>query len=116
MAQLPVSDFDKAIGKRIQIRRKECHLTADVLSEKIGMSQQQLSRYERGANKVNITHLIHIAQILDTPLFWFLQDCIPAENFDSDGLKHRLDFHWRHISQEQKQSIINLLDTFHTTE
>lgn len=110
MAQLAVSDFDKAIGKRIQMRRKEIHLSADKLSEKIGISQQQLSRYERGDNKINITHLIHIAQVLKTPLNWFLMDCYPESNIHIDDLKQRLDFHWQNLSDEQKIVLIRFLD------
>lgn len=92
------------------MRRKEGGLSADELSEKVGISQQQLSRYERGENKINITHLIHIAQMLDTPLSWFLLDCTPNTEISDDGLKSRLDFHWQHLNNRQKQAVIRLLD------
>ncbi|MGF6148173.1 anaerobic benzoate catabolism transcriptional regulator [Kingella potus] len=113
MAQLNAGDLDKLVGKRIQKRRKELALTADALAEKIGISQQQLSRYERGDNKVNINLLAQIADALDTPLNWFFLDaCCPNAAPDGDDLKRRYDFHWHTFSQEQKYAVIRLLDAF----
>ncbi|KOY63563.1 MULTISPECIES: helix-turn-helix domain-containing protein [Photorhabdus] len=63
------------VGKRIQKRRKELGMTAVKLAGQIGISQQQLSRYERGINRINLSHLVQIASILDTPINWFFLDC-----------------------------------------
>ena len=57
MSKLSVTETDRLIGKRIQQKRKELGLSASVLSEQIGIAQQQLSRYERGENKINVAHL-----------------------------------------------------------
>ncbi|MDY4280589.1 MAG: helix-turn-helix transcriptional regulator, partial [[Pasteurella] mairii] len=70
MSKLSVTDVDRFIGKRIQQRRKELGLTASALSEQIGIAQQQLSRYERGDNKINVSHLVEIATALDTSIGW----------------------------------------------
>ncbi|QMT34535.1 helix-turn-helix transcriptional regulator [Conchiformibius steedae] len=111
MAQLAVSELDKVIGKRIQSKRKEQGFSADKLSEKIGISQQQLSRYERGDNKINLAHLIAIAQMLNTPLLWFLQDAYTdSHHTDTDLLYPRLLAHWQNATQEQKESLIRFLD------
>lgn len=108
MAQLRVNNFDTLIGKRIQLKRKEAKLSAEELSEKIGISQQQLSRYERGENKINLTHLIQISEYLETPLNWFLLDCYPSQT--QDDLKARLDYHWDNFDNNQKQAMIRFLD------
>ncbi|MFZ7130018.1 helix-turn-helix domain-containing protein [Avibacterium avium] len=79
MAKLSVTSVDRLVGKRIQQKRKEVGLSASELSEKIGIAQQQLSRYERGENKINITHLVDIAIYLETSISWFFMDCI-SEN------------------------------------
>lgn len=71
MSKLSVTEVDRLIGKRIQQRRKELGLTASILSEQIGIAQQQLSRYERGDNKINVSHLVEIAVALDTEIGWF---------------------------------------------
>ncbi|MBH5329690.1 helix-turn-helix transcriptional regulator [Eikenella sp. S3360] len=110
MAQLTASAFDAAVGQRIQLRRKEHKMSAEVLSEKIGISQQQLSRYERGENKINLSHLIQIAEILDTPLNWFFIGCCGKPK-NNDELKARLDFHWQQFNDQQKQAVVFFLDS-----
>ncbi|OOH92395.1 transcriptional regulator [Pasteurellaceae bacterium 15-036681] len=123
MTRFLASDVDLAIGKKINQRRKEVGLTAEVLAEQIGVSQQQFSRYERGATKINVAHLVNIAVILDTPISWFFADS-KAENLTfsdkeqyvpirNDALKQRLDYHWAKLSNEQKRNLINFLDSIH---
>nr|WP_237385357.1 helix-turn-helix transcriptional regulator [Xenorhabdus sp. Sc-CR9] len=63
------------VGKRIQMKRKDIGVTAAELADKIGVSHQQLSRYERGTNKISLEHLVSIAIALNTPADWFLEDC-----------------------------------------
>ncbi|AIL32431.1 helix-turn-helix domain-containing protein [Basilea psittacipulmonis] len=124
MAQLVAVDIDKSIGQRIQQRRRELGYSADRLSEMIGISQQQLSRYERGANKINVSHLVSIATCLKTPISWFFLDCEPQfESYSpqpletlalpirGDDLKMRLDQHWQALSDEQRKKLISFLDS-----
>ncbi len=40
------------------------------------MSQPQLSKYERGMNKINVAHLVAIATFLKTPISYFFADCM----------------------------------------
>ncbi|THA09839.1 helix-turn-helix domain-containing protein [Rodentibacter pneumotropicus] len=118
MARFTAAETDIAIGKRIQLRRKELGISAEVLAEKIGVSQQQFSRYERGATKMNVNHLVDIAIILNTPIDWFFSDSktfnldnkqlyVPIHN---DALRFRLDYHWQQMNSEQKRALINWLD------
>jgi len=121
MTRFIAAEVDIAIGKRIQQRRKELGFTAETLAEQIGVSQQQFSRYERGATKINVSHLVNIAVILDTPISWFFADS-KAENLTfsnkehyvpirNDALKQRLDYHWTRLNNEQKRNLINFLDS-----
>ncbi|ELY3461635.1 helix-turn-helix transcriptional regulator [Cronobacter sakazakii] len=75
MAQLSSDSADKQVGQRIQMRCKELGITAQHLAELVDISHQQLSRYERGTNKINVAHLVNIAITLDTPISWFFIDC-----------------------------------------
>ncbi|MDC9596063.1 helix-turn-helix transcriptional regulator [Xenorhabdus sp. XENO-2] len=63
------------VGKRIQMKRREIGVTAVELADKIGVSHQQLSRYERGTNRISLEHLVAISITLETPIDWFLVDC-----------------------------------------
>ncbi len=121
MAKLASDSTDHLIGKRIQMSRKEVGLTAQKLSELIGISQQQLSRYERGTNKINIGHLVRLSIALKTPISWFFLDCFPEDYNpqstpstyvpvkDAD-LKSRLDFIWNKLSSRQRQALVSFMD------
>lgn len=110
MAQLLAAEVDKLIGKRVQERRKELGYSAEKLSEHIGLSQQQLSRYERGASKINVTHLVDIAIFLKTPIDWFFQDCMPKEALSNDMKLNELDRKWEQLPLIQKEAVIIFLE------
>lgn len=120
-SRLPASKIDKLVGSRIKRRRKEKGITAAVLSEKIDVSQQQLSRYELGSNKITLGHLVQIAKLLDTPIGWFFtehddDDKPKTENYfvklRENELKKELDFMWPKLTIDQQHAFIVLLDKF----
>ncbi|CBJ79715.1 Transcriptional regulator (MrfJ protein) [Xenorhabdus bovienii str. Jollieti] len=76
-------DANTLVGKRICTKRKELGITATALAKQIGISQQQLSRYERGTNRININHLVVISKQLGTPISWFFEECFKDEKEDS---------------------------------
>ncbi|MDE1486945.1 helix-turn-helix domain-containing protein [Xenorhabdus bovienii] len=65
------------VGQRIRMRREEIGLNTQTLAELIGVSQQQISRYETGINAINIAKLFQVAIQLDTQINWFFIDCYP---------------------------------------
>lgn len=68
-------NVNELVGNRIKIRRKELGYSGKKMAEKLGVSQQQYSRYERGLNKLDLSYLVIIANYLDTPIYWFFEDC-----------------------------------------
>lgn len=121
MSKLSVTDVDKFIGKRIQQRRKELELTASALSEKIGIAQQQLSRYERGDNKINVSHLVEIATALNTSIGWFFIDCLSEEiktvntrkfvPVGEDEIRERLSYHLDRMNADERRGLLIFLDS-----
>jgi transcriptional regulator with XRE-family HTH domain len=63
------------VGKRIQMKRRELGITAAELADRIGVSHQQLSRYERGTNRISLEQLVVVSITLKTSVSWFLEDC-----------------------------------------
>ena len=123
MAQLSSDSADKQIGQRIQMRRKELGITAQHLAEVVDISHQQLSRYERGTNKINVAHLVNIAIKLNTPISWFFIDCFSTLDNDAKSqqdfvpvkdadLKNRFDQIWPRLTHEQRRILIMLLDEY----
>ena len=53
--------IDREVGLRIRVRRKEIGLTQEKLAEALGLTFQQIQKYERGANRVSASKLFEIA-------------------------------------------------------
>ena len=105
MAQPLASEIDRLVGQRIQKRRRELGFTAEKLSEYVNLTQPQLSRYERGTNKINVAHLVAIATFLKTPISYFFADCM--EDFEWNG--DEFDRTLASLSQSQKSLLVAFL-------
>ena len=58
--------IDVEVGRRIRLRRKALGVTAEALGDAIGTSFQQVTKYEKGANRVSASMLVRIAAKLET--------------------------------------------------
>lgn len=68
---LTANDVDRLVGDRIRRRRILMGLTQDQLGEALGISYQQIQKYETGANRVSAGRLYLIAECLDVTPGWF---------------------------------------------
>ncbi|WP_336431883.1 helix-turn-helix transcriptional regulator, partial [Providencia rettgeri] len=64
--------FNIIVGKKIKRYRKEMKLTTEELGRYIGVSQQQISRYESGINHINIDFLSQLSELFKVPIQFFL--------------------------------------------
>lgn len=69
--QSKVRTEDSELGKRIRLRRVELSLSQTDLGEKLGVSFQQIQKYEKGGNRVGAARLQLIAKALDAPVSFF---------------------------------------------
>ena len=65
---------NKEIGARIRAARKEKGLTQMQLAEKVGVSFQQIQKYETGKDRIFVERLQQIAQALEIPISYFFKD------------------------------------------
>lgn len=63
---------DIAIGARMRLRRKTLGMSQGALAERIGVSFQQVQKYERGANRVSGSTLVAVAGALETSVGWLV--------------------------------------------
>ncbi|MFZ5721651.1 MAG: helix-turn-helix domain-containing protein [Pseudomonadota bacterium] len=75
---------DRHVGVRIRMRRKEMGVSQERLAEALGITFQQVQKYERGANRVSASKLWEIAAALKTPVAYFYdglgdQDTLSAQ-------------------------------------
>ncbi len=66
-----VHELDRHLGARLRKLRQQQGVSAAVLAEAVGLTQQQISRYENGENKLAAVQLYRMASCLNTPLAWF---------------------------------------------
>ncbi|SFI60118.1 helix-turn-helix domain-containing protein [Caulobacter sp. UNC279MFTsu5.1] len=73
MPQAKVNALDQAIGSRLRARRRHLRLTQADLAKRLGVTFQQLQKYESGANRISAVSLHLAAQALETPIGFFLE-------------------------------------------
>ena len=62
------------IGLKIRDRRKELGLTQEKIAEALGITYQQLQRYENGTSYLNTNRLQAISNALDVPITYFFEE------------------------------------------
>ena len=73
---------DAYVGSRVQFRRKQLGLSQEKLGEALGITFQQVQKYEKGINRIGASRLVDIAKCLDTPVSFFF----PKDEADSLSL------------------------------
>ena len=86
MAEKRHTSEDSEIGRLIRLRRMELGLSQTELGNVVGITFQQIQKYERGTNRVAASRLRHIAQKLDVPISFFLGPDLAASNTSSEIL------------------------------
>jgi transcriptional regulator with XRE-family HTH domain len=78
--------LDAALGERIRHRRRELGLSQSALGSKLGITFQQIQKYENGANRVSATMLVKLSDALAMPVTELLQQADPAATpLDAEG-------------------------------
>jgi len=72
--------IDIEVGARIRVRRKFLSLSQSALAEALGLTFQQVQKYERGSNRISASKLFEIAQVLQVPVAYFF------EGYQTDGV------------------------------
>ena len=66
--------IDVHVGQRIRQRRTLLGMSQERLAEAIGLTFQQVQKYERGANRVSSSRLFDLTRILDVPISYFFEE------------------------------------------
>ena len=66
--------IDVHVGARVRLRRTLLGLSQEKLGEAVGLTFQQIQKYERGANRIGASRLFEFSRILDVPIAFFFDD------------------------------------------
>ena len=65
---------DTHVGARLRLRRTLMGMSQTELAKAVGLTFQQVQKYESGANRISASRLYHIAEALDVPVSFFFDD------------------------------------------
>src|SRR3954464_277910 len=68
------SPIDVHVGGRVRLRRTLLGMSQEKLGEAIGLTFQQVQKYERGVNRVGASRLFDLSRVLDVPISFFFDD------------------------------------------
>jgi len=69
---------DVHVGARVRLRRTLLGMSQEKLGDAIGLTFQQVQKYERGANRIGASRLFDLSRVLDVPVSFFFDD-MPGE-------------------------------------
>ena len=72
-----VNEIDIEVGIRLKARRIMLGLSRSNLSKKIGVTHQQIQKYESGTNRISAGNLWYIAKALNVPVDFFYKEELP---------------------------------------
>jgi len=77
--------IDKHVGSRVRMKRILLGMSQEKLGEALGLTFQQVQKYEKGANRIGASRLQEIAKILQSPPSFFFEGSPQAEASASEG-------------------------------
>src|ERR1043166_4842022 len=76
---------DAEVGRRVRSRRLECRLSQTELADRIGVTFQQVQKYEKGVNRIGAGRLQRIAEALEVPISFFFGGAPGAPARETSG-------------------------------
>jgi transcriptional regulator with XRE-family HTH domain len=110
---------DEHVGLRIREARLAADLSQTGLGAKIGVTFQQVQKYEKGANRVGCGRLQQIADALDRPITWFFAAASgtrpngkpdPMQTFASSAPGQRLAPFFNYLDKDTQRTVADLVE------
>lgn len=83
---------DKYVGSRVRMRRIMLSISQEKLADALGLSFQQVQKYENGKNRISASRLQEISEILSVPVSFFFEDPEPTSKVDGAAHSYLSDF------------------------
>jgi transcriptional regulator with XRE-family HTH domain len=66
--------IDMHVGSRVRLRRMVVGMSQEKLGERMGLTFQQIQKYEKGTNRIGASRLLQLSHILDVPVQFFFEE------------------------------------------
>ncbi len=70
--------IDIHVGAKVHLRRNLFGLSQTDLGKAVGVTFQQVQKYEKGTNRISASRLFNLSRVLDVPISFFFEDLSPA--------------------------------------
>mgnify|MGYP001400426534 CR=1 FL=1 len=113
-------NVDVHVGKRIRIRRSLLGMSQEKLAEAIGITFQQIQKYERGVNRVSAGRLFQFSKILEVPISYFYDQVGNGKNASPAAVKlgfadnDQAPFEHKQADIMQSKEAIDLIRTYYS--
>src|SRR6266851_6371840 len=128
-----INPIDKHVGSRVRMRRLMLDMSQTDIANALGLTFQQVQKYEKGTNRVSAGRLQHISQILQVPVEFFFEGAphargqgyaqtdAPSPQYVADFLATSDGLHltkaFMHIQNARlRRSIVNLVEQIASPE
>ncbi|WP_321393300.1 helix-turn-helix transcriptional regulator [Emcibacter sp.] len=102
---------DVHVGSRVRLRRTLLGMSQEKLGKALGLTFQQIQKYERGANRIGSSRLFQLSQILDVPVSFFFDD-MSAEVASGQGSKDK-DAQTFEVDQMSRRETLELVRAYY---
>ena len=115
--------IDIRVGSRIRLRRKMLRMSQTDLARQIGVTFQQVQKYEKGSNRIGTSRLLQICAVLKIGPAWLFQGVVSNSPrtetalhieeaiaaFEKDSSSPRLMLLWGRLTPELKKSMLKVM-------
>src|SRR6267143_668711 len=86
VAKKAPNPIDRHVGSRVRMRRMMLSMSQEKLGDALGLTFQQVQKYEKGTNRIGASRLQQISQILQVPVAFFFEGA-PSLSPHLDGMQ-----------------------------
>jgi len=97
--------IDVHVGGRVRLRRTLLGMSQEKLGQALGLTFQQIQKYERGVNRIGSSRLYQLSQILDVPVSFFFDDMPLAGSQPAAGLAAPVQASFEHDPMVKRETL-----------
>lgn len=82
MTARAATNIDQHVGARMRLRRSQLDMSQSLLGEHLGVTFQQVQKYERGTNRIGASRLFNMSKIMGVPIQYFFEGLDESGHLD----------------------------------
>lgn len=110
------SPLDVHIGGRIRLRRTLLGFSQAKLATAIGLTFQQIQKYEHGSNRIGASRLHQLSRVLEVPVDFFFEDAPPLTGSGAPGLAEEAEPYDAGPDPMQRRETLELIRAYYRVE